>query len=236
MSKKRERIAALSQLMGQSAAGLGAGTPFGAWGDRMGQMAGNYAQAMAEQRAQEEAEKKKRSGTLRKLGGLVGGVAGSLIPIPGVGQWLGAGLGSMLGNAGGQLISGGQFNAGDMLTSGVLGGVGGAAGQALGPVAGGAAGQAAAAAPAVSGQAAFQANPLQYVMSQGVGARALPAGVSSMAAATGGGLLSRMAPSLLGQSLVHGFTGTGFGGGFSQQPGLMLVRDPQTGQLVPQQM
>ncbi len=75
---------------------------------------------------------------LGRLGGLVGGVAGSLIPIPGVGQWLGAGLGSMLGNAGGQIISGGQFNAGDMLTSGVLGGVGGAAGQALGPVAGGA--------------------------------------------------------------------------------------------------
>ena len=75
-------------------------------------------------------------GRLGRLGSLVGGIAGTLIPIPGVGSWLGAGLGSMIGNSAGQLISGGQFNPVDTLTAGVGGGIGGVAGGALGPVIG----------------------------------------------------------------------------------------------------
>lgn len=80
-------------------------------------------------------------GRLGRLGSLIGGVAGSLIPIPGVGTMVGAGLGSLLGNAGGQLLSGGQFNPIDMVTSGVTGAAGGAIGGAIGPAIGGTAGQ-----------------------------------------------------------------------------------------------
>lgn len=75
-------------------------------------------------------------GRLGRLGSLVGGIAGTLIPIPGVGSWLGAGLGSLIGNSAGQLISGGRFDPVDAVTAGVGGGIGGVAGSALGPVVG----------------------------------------------------------------------------------------------------
>ncbi len=92
------------------------------------------------------------------INSLLGGIAGSFIPIPGVGSWFGAGLGGMVGNAVGQLISGGQFDPVDSVTAGLGSGIGGVAGGALSPVIGQGAGN-------VAGQLAGQAG-MNFLMPQ----------------------------------------------------------------------
>ena len=77
---KKEKWLALASFFANMGAGLGQGGPGGAWGERIAGQISNQAQAIAAQRAKEEADKKAKRGFLGKIAGTAVGM------IPGVGQ------------------------------------------------------------------------------------------------------------------------------------------------------
>lgn len=82
---KKEKWLALASFFANMGAGLGQGGPGGAWGERIAGQISNQAQAIAAQRAKEEADKKAKRGFLGKIAGtvvgripVVGDIAGPL--------------------------------------------------------------------------------------------------------------------------------------------------------------
>lgn len=86
--------------------------------------------ALDQQTAQMQYEQQVKQNKAGRIGAMIGGAAGSLIPIPVVGPAIGSTLGSTIG----QFAGGGQVDAGQVLRSGVQGGVGGAVAGPLGSV------------------------------------------------------------------------------------------------------
>ena len=86
--------------------------------------------ALDQRTAQMQYEQQVKQNKASRIGAMIGGAAGSLIPIPVVGPAIGSTLGSTIG----QFASGGQVDAGQVLRSGVQGGVGGAVAGPLGSV------------------------------------------------------------------------------------------------------
>ena len=247
-SKRRQRVAALQQIIAQTGAGLGGDTPMGRWNVNQAQLAANYAQAEAEREAQKEAEKKAKR---KKWGGLGAMVGGLLVPglAPALGPVAGGALGSALGSTAGQLIGGGGVDFGNVLQAGATGGIAGGISKAM-------------------PQAATQASPtitqadidaaatvpksfpgadtvLSPEYSQPRVSPLVPASPDPITPPApqpaGGGFLSRMIPNALSystaQQIVGGAMGTaqpygygGGGGGYGS--GGRLVHDPQTGKLV----
>lgn len=83
---KKEKWLALASFFANMGAGLGQGGPGGAWGERIAGQISNQAQAIAAQRAKEEADKKAKRGFLGKVAGtvvgripVVGSIAGPLV-------------------------------------------------------------------------------------------------------------------------------------------------------------
>lgn len=77
---KKEKWLALASFFANMGAGLGQGGPGGAWGERIAGQISNQAQAIAAQRAKEEADKKAKRGFLGKIAGTaVGPIAGPLV-------------------------------------------------------------------------------------------------------------------------------------------------------------
>jgi len=83
---KKEKWLALASFFANMGAGLGQGGPGGAWGERIAGQISNQAQAIAAQRAKEEADKKAKRGFLGKIAGtvvgripVVGDIAGPLV-------------------------------------------------------------------------------------------------------------------------------------------------------------
>ena len=70
---KKEKWLALASFFANMGAGLGQGGPGGAWGERIAGQISNQAQAIAAQRAKEEADKKAKRGFLGKIAGTVVG-------------------------------------------------------------------------------------------------------------------------------------------------------------------
>lgn len=112
-----------------------------------------------------------------RIGAMIGGVAGSLIPIPVVGPAIGSALGSTIG----QFAGGGQVNAGQVLRSGVQGGVGGAVAGPLGSVMSGMA-------PAVAGAAPLLSNVGGQAISQGLMDKTVGAGAPTPPPVQSGGV------------------------------------------------
>lgn len=98
----------------------------------------------------EQYEQQVKQNKAGRIGAMIGGAAGSLIPIPVVGPAIGSTLGSTIG----QFAVGGQVDAGQVLRSGVQGGVGGAVAGPLGSV--------------MSGMAPAVSNVGGQVLSQGL--------------------------------------------------------------------
>lgn len=161
-SEKRQKIAAISQIVAGIAANNG--TVGGQWAANQAKLAGNYAQAEAEKEAQKEAEKKAKG---KGLGGILGTVAslaaapftaGMSIPAAAA---ISGGAGA-LGSTAGQLLGGGDVDFGQVLQSGATGAVAGGLGAGLSGGAGGAAAGAkagASGAGATGGQVAATAGP-----------------------------------------------------------------------------
>lgn len=131
---RRQQNAALTALAAQAGAGIGSGSPMGAWNQNMASLASSTAQAAAEKEAAKQAEKAEK----QKKGGSIGGVAGSVIGSV-LGGPVGAAIGGTVGSAGGQAISGGHVDMSSALGQGAMAGIGGVAGEML-PTLGGAAG------------------------------------------------------------------------------------------------
>lgn len=221
-SEKRMKIAALSQLMAQSAAGIGGDSAGGRWGANMGQMAANYAQAEAEKEAAKEAEKKKKSGVLGKILGTVGAIAMPALA-PAMAPVLAGGLGGALGSTAGQMLGGGGVDLGSVLTSGAGGAVGGMMPR-----------------PAAAPQAAVP--PDQSVaMMQAPPMDAAPGAFESTVNAMGAKTMAAPTPSF-GSRFMSSAMNYGAGqqmlggmgvGGMGQQSPLALTWDDQRRRLVP---
>lgn len=107
--------------------------------------------------AQMQYEQQVKQNKAGRIGAMIGGAAGSLIPIPVVGPAIGSTLGSTIG----QFAGGGQVDAGQVLRSGAQGGVGGAVAGPLGSVMSGMS-------PAVAGAAPLLSNVGGQTISQGL--------------------------------------------------------------------
>lgn len=256
-SEKRQKIAALGQIIAQTGAGLGGDTPGGRWSANQAQLMANYAQAEAQKEAQKEAEKKAKSKGLGKLGSVLGSVVGTAIGGP-----VGGMIGGSLGSAGGQAAGGGGVDVGDVVTSGVTGGIGGYMAKGLMPAAQGVAQAAPQAAPTASQMgkgvvdaAASQAGlapagagtvlaPTQNVVGANtvlrpeaaaqIGNQQVAQSVAAPVTQQGGGFFSKLMPAFGGYARAAGMMGAVGLGGNTQTQG-QLVRDPNTGQLVFQQ-
>lgn len=172
-SKRRQKVAALQQIIAQTGAGLGGDSPMGRWASNQAQLAANYAQAEAERIAIKEAEKKAKS---KKWGGLGAMVGGLLMPIaaPGLGAIAAPALGSALGSAAGQAAGGGGVDFGNVLMAGGTGALAGGMGKLAGGV-----GQAGKAAADTTAQAAVDTAAQAAADTVTQTAADLPASVSS---------------------------------------------------------
>ena len=78
--ERKMKQAAWTKLLAGSAAGIGQGSPMGAWAQNQADMAAALGEAAAQEELADEMEKKQKSEGLGKLGSLVGGVAGAFVP------------------------------------------------------------------------------------------------------------------------------------------------------------